>query len=108
MERQLCVKEESNSTNLFRDNTEDIYESLADYKEEEIRSTFNLTVGDAKYTSTLCSVLNYVPDEFGCFHDVPGDFHPQQYVMKCQARINGPGGFYLTLIYWARGKQYVL
>ena len=67
----------------FRGTTEDIPESPTGKKEEEIRSTFKLTVGDAKSTSTLRGVRNRAPDEFGCFHDVPGDFHTQGYVMEC-------------------------
>ena len=97
VERQLGVREVSNSTNLFRGTTEDIPESPTGKKEEEIRSTFNLTVGDAKSTSTLRGVRNRAPDEFGCFRDVPGDFHTQGYVMECLARISGPGGFYYVM-----------
>ena len=96
VERQLGVREESNSTNLFRGTTEDILESPTG-KKEEIRSTFNLTVGDAKSTPTLRGVRNRAPDEFGCFHDVPGDFHTQGYVMECLACISGPGGFYYVM-----------
>ena len=63
----------------------------------EVRSHFNLTVGDAKSTSTLRGVRNRAPDEFGSFKEVPGDFHTQAYVMECLSRISGPGGFFYTI-----------
>ena len=63
----------------------------------DIRSNFNITVGDAKSTSTLRGVRSRAPDEFGSFKEVPGDFHTQGYVMECLSRISGPGGFYYTI-----------
>ena len=63
----------------------------------EVRSYFNLTVGDAKSTCNLRGVRNRAPDEFGSFKEVPGDFHTQGYVMECLSRICGPGEFYYTI-----------
>ncbi|CAB3977430.1 Hypothetical predicted protein [Paramuricea clavata] len=63
----------------------------------DVRSHFNLTVGDAKSTSTLRGVRNRAPDEFGSFKEIPGDFHTQAYVMECLSRISGPGGFFYTI-----------
>ena len=48
----------------------------------DVRSNFNLTVGDVKSTSTLRGVRNRAPNEFGSFKEVPGDFHTQAYVMN--------------------------
>jgi hypothetical protein len=73
IERQLGVKEEPKSKTIPKDTTNLESESVAGSKEEEIRSSFNLTVGDAKSTSTLRGVRNRAPDEFGCFNDAPGD-----------------------------------
>lgn len=94
--KELGLREESlpvqpNDTRLNHEPDEHMSER------GDVRLTFNLTIGDAKSTSTLRGVRNRAPDEFGSFKDVPGDFHTQGYVMECLSRISGPGGFYYVI-----------